>query len=58
MTYLKEIVLKPCPVCGIELLGSLADAVADPKREESCPKTGTVSDPLPVVSAVREEVLS
>lgn len=29
--------MKPCPVCGAMLTASLAEAVANPNRDESCP---------------------
>lgn len=32
------VVYKACPFCGVELLGSLVDAIIDPKQPESCPK--------------------
>lgn len=33
--------MKPCPVCGSMLAARLADSIANPIEEESCPKKGS-----------------
>jgi len=30
--------MKPCPTCGVMLAPALADAIANPGNDETCPK--------------------